>query len=33
MVKTAYAAAEDADLILYLVDVNQRKTQIELQIL
>ena len=33
MVKTAYAAAEDADLVLYLVDVSQRRTQIELQIL
>ena len=33
MVKTAYAAAEDADLVLYLVDVSQRRGQIELQIL
>ena len=33
MVKTAYAAAEDADLVLYFIDVNQRRNQIELKIL
>ena len=33
MVKTAYAAAEDADLVLYFIDVSQRRSQIELQIL
>ena len=30
MVKTAYAAAEDADLVLYFIDVSQRRSQIEL---
>ena len=33
MVKTAYAAAEDADLVLYFIDVSQRRSQIERQIL
>ena len=33
MVKTAYAAAEDADLVLYFIDVDQRRNQIELKIL
>ena len=33
MVKTAYAAIQDADLVLYLVDVTQRLTQVETKIL
>ena len=31
MVKTAYAAAEDADLVLYFIDVSQRRSQIDLK--